>query len=91
MRTVGEHHESVTLIQDERRLGALASIHADTVTGTREGWTIAYRVPGDERVALDEAMPVTVVWASGRQGRFLSWRRIGRHGVGIGVGPLPRD
>ena len=88
---MGGHDESVTLIQDERRFSAIASIHADTVTGTPAGWTIACRVPEGEGVALDEARPVTVVWAGGREGRFLSWRRIGRRGLGIGVGPVPRD
>ena len=79
----------VVIYQGDRRMSVDATISEDTVTGTRCGWTISYRVPEHAAITFDDAVPLCVVPRGGRQGRFIAWRKVGRQRLGVGVGPAP--
>jgi hypothetical protein len=87
---ITEESDTVVISQGDRRLSVNATICEDTVAGTRGGWTISYRVPEHGGgVTFDDTRPLDVVHSSGRHGRFIAWRKVGRRRLGIGVGPAP--
>ena len=78
--------------QNGTRMAVVARLTPDTETGDPHGWAILYRVPdGPHAQKLDDAVPYSVVSATGRRARFIAWRKVGRRRLGIGIGAPPLE
>jgi hypothetical protein len=84
--------QDVLIEQNGTRMAVVARLTRDTETGDPHGWAILYRVPeGPHTQNLDDAMPYSVVSATGSRARFIAWRKVGRRRLGIGIGAAPLE